>query len=76
MPDALVNSMRAVFSVDDPETVLRRYAENGGQASGPKRYPGYGEMWDIKDPDGIIWGLFKNSKRRSQWVKKSTALKR
>ena len=59
MANAPVNSLRAVFSVDQPEPVLKRCAEKGGQASGPIRYPGYGQMWEIQDPDGIIWGLFK-----------------
>jgi predicted enzyme related to lactoylglutathione lyase len=48
------------FSVDSPEEVAGKAITAGGKRLfGPYRMPSYGHVWQIADPDGQRWGLFK-----------------
>ena len=48
------------FAVPDPEKTSALAAEKGGKRLfGPRTLPSYGEIWQIEDPDGQRWGLFR-----------------
>jgi predicted enzyme related to lactoylglutathione lyase len=48
------------FAVDEPEEIAARAVAAGGRKRfGPTRFPGYGAIWQVEDPDGNRFGLFK-----------------
>lgn len=48
------------FAVDEPEEIASRaVAAGGGKRFGPTSLPGYGVIWQVEDPDGNRFGLFK-----------------
>ncbi len=52
--------LKAIFATDDPEAIVEKCRMlEGCRAIGPRTHPGYGLVWDITDPDGLSWGLFK-----------------
>lgn len=54
--------LRAIFAVDDPTSIIDQCRSwEGCEVTGPRAHPGYGSVWNIKDPDGLTWGLFKKS---------------
>ncbi len=54
--------LKAVFAVDDPEAIVERCRSwESCRTSGPHTHPGYGLVWDITDPDGLTWGLFRKA---------------
>jgi predicted enzyme related to lactoylglutathione lyase len=47
------------FSVDDVEAVVARVEAAGGRRRfGPMRLPGYGQIYQVEDPDGTRFGLY------------------
>ena len=47
------------WECEDPQAVAQRAVHHGGtKRFGPHRMPGYGEIWQITDPDGNRIGLF------------------
>ena len=62
--DASVQKGRIVlyFAVDDPKSVADRGGMYGGRLRfGPKKLAGYGTIYQLEDPAGIRWGLFKKA---------------
>jgi predicted enzyme related to lactoylglutathione lyase len=54
--------LKAIFAIDDPESIVERcQGWKECQVTGPRTHPGYGLVWDITDPDGLTWGLFKRT---------------
>lgn len=50
------------FESKDPKALVDRALENGGTLRfGPKKLRGYGEIYQIVDPNGIRFGLFRKS---------------
>jgi predicted enzyme related to lactoylglutathione lyase len=48
------------FGVSDPEDVVRRVVEAGGSRRfGPQRFGTFGEIYQVADPDGTRFGLYK-----------------
>lgn len=47
------------FQVDDPASIVEQAILAGGKKRlGPKRFPGYGVIWQVEDPDGNRFGLY------------------
>jgi predicted enzyme related to lactoylglutathione lyase len=60
VPSAPSTRLKAIFAVDDPEAIIAQCrASDGCQVAGPRTHPGYGHVWEVCDPDGLTWGLFK-----------------
>jgi predicted enzyme related to lactoylglutathione lyase len=50
------------FAVGDPEVVVRRAESAGGRKRlGPMQLSGYGEVWQVEDPEGVCWGLYRQT---------------
>lgn len=47
------------FAVDDPKQIAALVSQHGGKIRfGPKKLGGYGEIWQVEDPDGNRFGLY------------------
>jgi predicted enzyme related to lactoylglutathione lyase len=55
--------IKVVFSVDRGAEIASSCQTYGGISSPAIHYPGHGLFWDIKDPDGVTWGLFQKESR-------------
>jgi predicted enzyme related to lactoylglutathione lyase len=50
------------FGVDDPAAVVARVEAAGGRKRlGPMALAGYGEVWQVEDPEGVTWGLYRQT---------------
>jgi predicted enzyme related to lactoylglutathione lyase len=53
------------FACDDPEAIVARAeAAGGGKRFGPLRLFGYGQIYQVEDPDGTRFGLYKKREDR------------
>ena len=66
------------FAATDPERICGKAIEHGGKKIfGPRKMGAYGETWQIADPDGQKYGLYKkasikiykNQNRSISWTK-------
>ncbi len=54
------SSLTLYFAHEDPEQILAKAGRWGGKVRfGPKKLPGYGHIYQIEDPNGVRFGLFK-----------------
>ncbi len=50
------------FAVDDPAAVVAKAEAVGGKLRfGPSKMLGYGEIWQLEDPDGNRFGLYRRA---------------
>lgn len=50
------------FACDDPENLALAIVSAGGlMRFGPTKLFGYGEIWQLEDPNGIRWGLYRKA---------------
>lgn len=48
------------FAVDDPESIVAQVIAAGGRCRfGPRQVAGYGTIWQVEDPDGNCFGLYR-----------------
>ena len=47
------------FRTSDPESIVSKAIENGGKKVLERDLPSYGHIFQIADPDGQIFGLYK-----------------
>ena len=52
------------YGLENPEEIIDRVEDNGGKIlMGPQRLPGYGMIYQFKDPDGNVFGIFSQKKK-------------
>ena len=50
------------FACENPEELALRIVKAGGlMRFGPAKLFGYGEIWQLEDPSGIRWGLYRKA---------------
>jgi predicted enzyme related to lactoylglutathione lyase len=53
------DSMVLYFAVENPKIIADLVTAHGGRFRfGPKKLGGYGEIWQVEDPDGNRFGLY------------------
>jgi predicted enzyme related to lactoylglutathione lyase len=51
------------FACEDPQELAARIVKAGGlMRFGPSKLFGYGEIWQLEDPSGIRWGLYRKAR--------------
>lgn len=62
--EAKTSGVVLYFAVDDPELVASAAQAFGGRRRfGPVKLFGYGQVWQVEDPDGTRFGLYAKAKR-------------
>lgn len=53
---------QVVFDVEDLDNLLYKAMEAGATMDGPVKYPAFGKVASLRSPDGVMIGLFEETK--------------